>query len=103
MLLRQGFAFAPLQDAGILQRLSLTEIPDEMKLMLADGRILGGAQAVALLAASVPWSRPLSYGMRLQPVMALVDRCYRWVAAHRGCTPSACHVHGVAVHPWRTR
>jgi predicted DCC family thiol-disulfide oxidoreductase YuxK len=93
-LRRNGFAVAPLQADWVRRRLALTAIPDEMKLILSDGRVVGGAEAAVVLAASIPWSRPLAQGSRLSPVMALLDHSYRWVAAHRGCSPEACRLHG---------
>ncbi len=58
-------------------------IPDEMKLLLADGRIIGGADAVAALACAVWYLTPAGWLMRLPGLRQLAAAAYRWVAANR--------------------
>ncbi len=90
MLKRHGFAYAALQSPWAQRRLALTGVPDEMKLLLPHGRVLGGARALVALAQAVPWSRGLAAPARLAPVLAALDASYRFVAAHRGCRAAGC-------------
>jgi predicted DCC family thiol-disulfide oxidoreductase YuxK len=89
-LRRHGFAYAALQSPWAQRRLALHGVPDEMKLLLPQGGVLGGARALVALAEAVPWSRALAQGARLAPVMAALDASYRFVAAHRGCRAALC-------------
>jgi predicted DCC family thiol-disulfide oxidoreductase YuxK len=89
-LARHGFAYAALQSPWAQRRLALDGVPDEMKLLLPHGRVLGGARALVAVAGALPWSRPLAASARLAPVMAALDASYRFVAAHRGCRAAVC-------------
>ncbi len=92
-LARHGFAVAALQSPWVQRRLGLEGVPDEMKLLLPNGQLVGGARALVLIASVVPWGRSLARGARLAPVMAALDASYRFIAAHRGCQASACALH----------
>jgi predicted DCC family thiol-disulfide oxidoreductase YuxK len=92
-LARHGFAVAALQSPWAQRRLALDGVPDEMKLLLPHGQVLGGARALVVIAAALPWARPLAVGARVGPLMAALDASYRFVAAHRGCSASACALH----------
>jgi predicted DCC family thiol-disulfide oxidoreductase YuxK len=83
----RGFRFEALQEEWALRRLHLTrdEALKEMRVLTADGAILGGANAVVFLAGRVWWMAPLTLAARLPIVHGLLDRSYRWVAAHRSC------------------
>ncbi len=85
----RGFVFIPLQDAFWAGRLGLAagEIPSEIKLLLGDGRLLGGAEAILYLARSIGWLAPLAWAARLPGVFALVAALYRGVARHRHRLP----------------
>ncbi len=92
MLSRHGFACAALQSPWAQRRLALNGVPDEMKLLLPHGRLLGGARALVMIAQAMPWSRALAVSARLAPVMAALDASYRFVAAHRGCRAADCAI-----------
>ena len=92
---RQGdFEWMPFQSEAARRNLCLTEdeVPPEMKLRLADGRLLGGVDACIALAEAAGWTAPLGWLMRLPGVNALAWRAYRWVAANRYCISGQCAV-----------
>lgn len=70
----------PLAERG---RTAYGEIPDEMKLLLADGRVLGGAAAIAAMARAVWYFAPVGWVMGLPGIRLLVDYGYKWVARNR--------------------
>lgn len=83
----RGFRFEPLQEDWVLRRLNLTrdEALEEMRVLNDDGAVFGGADAVVFLAGKVWWMMPLTLAARFPTVYRLLDRLYRWVAAHRSC------------------
>ncbi len=80
---KRGFTFVPLQNHWLAGRLGVTEMPDEMKLLMADGRVLGGAAAIAAMARAVWYFAPAGWFMGLPGIRFLVDRAYKWVARNR--------------------
>jgi predicted DCC family thiol-disulfide oxidoreductase YuxK len=88
---RRGLAWAPLQDARVGQLLGLSpqELLLEMRLLLANGKQFGGADAAVALAREIWWARPLVWLSVLPGMMALLRSCYRWIAARRKCTAAA--------------
>ncbi len=66
-------------------------VPDELKLLCADGRVLGGVSALLAVVTIVPWLARLRRVARCRPLRAALDRGYRWVAAHRRCGSAGCH------------
>jgi predicted DCC family thiol-disulfide oxidoreductase YuxK len=91
---RRGFVFLPLQTDWIMQRLSLEPgAPlEEMRVLTADGRDIGGANAVIFLARQIWWAWPSAVLARLPGIHKLLDRGYRWIAAHRGCDHIGCDI-----------
>ena len=83
----RGFGFEPLQEEWVLRRLNLPreEALGEMLVLTADGAIFGGADAIVFLAGKVWWMTPLTVVARFPIVCRVLDRFYRWVAAHRSC------------------
>jgi predicted DCC family thiol-disulfide oxidoreductase YuxK len=81
----RGFVFTPLEEAFWRTRLALPPggIPEEVKLLLADGRLLGGAEAILFLARTIWWLAPLAWAMRLPGLFALTSAIYRRIARHR--------------------
>lgn len=74
----------------------------EMRVLLADGKILGGADAVVYLARRIWWLWPL-WAVSLVPgAMPLLRRGYRWFAANRYCIGGKCEVRSHKRHH-RTR
>ena len=89
---RRGFASLPLQTPWVQARLQLdpSARPEEMRVLTVDGQDFGGARAVVYLARQIWWAWPF-YALAQLPVMhLLVDKSYRWIAANRGCSSSAC-------------
>ncbi|MSU27811.1 MAG: DUF393 domain-containing protein [Pedosphaera sp.] len=89
-----GFELVPFQSEAARRDLGLAEneLPAEMKLHLADGRILGGVDAFIALAEAADWCAPLGWLLRLPGVNALAWRAYRWIAANRYCLGGQCVV-----------
>jgi predicted DCC family thiol-disulfide oxidoreductase YuxK len=87
-LARRGFYFIPLQTPWVQERLGLQPgAPlEQMRVLTRENRNLGGADAVIFLAGRIWWSSPLQLVAKLPGVRGFLDRGYRWIAAHRGCT-----------------
>ena len=101
---RRGFVWVPLQTPGTATRLGGSDaaMREEMKLLLADGRVTGGADAWAILLRSVWWLWPLGALLALPGLRQLARRGYRWVARNRYCFGGTCRLHGRSRHPHRT-
>jgi predicted DCC family thiol-disulfide oxidoreductase YuxK len=84
---QRGFYFEPLQEDWVLRRLNLTreQALEEMRVLTAGGAVFGGADAVIFLARKIWWMAPLAFVARRPAAYRLLDRLYRWVAAHRSC------------------
>jgi len=63
---------------------------DEMRVLTADGRDIDGGDAVIFLARHIWWAWPFAALARLLGMHKLLNRGYRWIAAHRGCNHIAC-------------
>jgi predicted DCC family thiol-disulfide oxidoreductase YuxK len=92
----RGFVFIPLQDVFWRNRFSLPPgvIPDEMKLLLPDGALLGGAEAMVCLARAIWWLAPPAWLAWLPVFRWATVAGYRWVARHRHGAP-----HPIPPHP----
>ena len=84
---RRGFRFEPLQRNWVQKRLNLTQEQalEEMRVLISTGEVFGGADAVIFLLRQLWWAAPLAAVARLESFHALLDRSYKWVAAHRTC------------------
>lgn len=71
-------------------RLPEPELLREMRLLLPDGRVFGGADALIELARRIAWAWPLWITAHLPGARSLLRAAYRWVAAHRSCTKDVC-------------
>jgi predicted DCC family thiol-disulfide oxidoreductase YuxK len=89
---RRRFLFLPLQTSWVTKRLGLDpNAPlEEMHVLTIDGRDIAGADAIIFLARQIWWAWPVVALAGLPGIHALLDRGYRWVAAHRGCDHIAC-------------
>ncbi|NBR83910.1 MAG: DUF393 domain-containing protein [Verrucomicrobia bacterium] len=87
-----GFVLVPLHSEEARRDLGLREgeLPAEMKLRLADGRLLGGLDAFTTMAEAAGWPAPLGWLLRAPGVNALAWRGYRWVARNRHCLTEPC-------------
>lgn len=92
---RRGFAWEPLQAPGVAVRLGAlpSAMLGEMKLLLANGRVVGGADAWSELFRAVWWLRPVGWLMRLPGLHELSHAAYRWITRNRYCLSGACHFH----------
>ncbi len=91
-LRRAGFRLAPLQTPWVRQRLLLTGVPDEMKLIMADGQVLGGADAVIAIAEGLGLAHDLAESARTPLVKPLLRQLYAVVAKHRTCAGGVCRI-----------
>lgn len=89
-----GFGLAPLQSPRVRALLSLPdgELLREMRLLAADGSVLGGADALVYLARNIWWAWPMYVLAQLPGMRALLAAAYRWLAAHRHCLAGTCEV-----------
>lgn len=101
---RRGFVLEPLQAPDAVARLktSPAEMFGEMKLLLTDGRVVGGADAWSQLFRSVWWLWPLGCLMRLPGLHGLSCATYRWLAHNRYCFGGTCHRHALPARHHRT-
>lgn len=90
----RGFRLVPLQTPWMLAWLGLKAegMFDEMKLILPDGRVIGGARAVVEIARQTWWLRPLHWIGSHPNGLKILDRGYRWIAGRRKCANGACVV-----------
>ena len=92
-LQRCGFGILPLQSDWARERLRLAapELLKEMRVMLPDGKVEGGADAVVELSKSFWWGWPVWVFSRLPGAMGILRAGYRWIARRR-CTAGSCKV-----------
>jgi predicted DCC family thiol-disulfide oxidoreductase YuxK len=84
---RHRFAVVPLQTPWVQQRLALAGLEPltELRLLTADGRIFGGADALLAVARRIWWARPVVWVSAIPGVKAALRAAYRFVARHRAC------------------
>ena len=85
ILLAREFHLVALQSVWVRQRLALSddELLREMKLILPDRRVLGGADALVELARHIWWTRPLFALAHLPGAMPTLRVVYGWIARNR--------------------
>jgi predicted DCC family thiol-disulfide oxidoreductase YuxK len=88
----RGMAVAPLQDSRVAALLGLSheDLLREMRVLFADGRQYGGADACLALAQEIWWARPLVWLARIPGVLDAMRRGYHSFAARRSCAAEAC-------------
>jgi len=93
-LARHGFALIPLQTPWVRESLSLdkTALLKEMRLKLADGHVLGGADAAVAAARYIWWLWPLWLIAQIPGTRPLLRKGYGIIAANRHCRSGACRV-----------
>jgi predicted DCC family thiol-disulfide oxidoreductase YuxK len=89
---KHGFALLPLQSPAVRAALQLPdgELLAEMRVITPQGRIFGGADALAYLSSAL-W-KPAFWLTRIPGVMPLLRRAYRYVARTRGCAGNTCPI-----------
>jgi predicted DCC family thiol-disulfide oxidoreductase YuxK len=93
-LAKRGLWISPLGDPRTRRKVGLgPEDPlDEFKVLLRDGRVIGGADAAIWIAGQIAWTRPLAWLARRGPLRLLAEKAYKMVAAARDCEGRACAV-----------
>ncbi len=86
----RGYALAPLQDPRVPELLGLPpeQLLLEMRVLTAEGKQFGGADAFVFLARQIWWAWPLYVLAQLPGMRALLRVGYRSVAARRRCAGS---------------
>jgi predicted DCC family thiol-disulfide oxidoreductase YuxK len=94
MLARHGYRLVPLQDPEAIALFGEppAESSGELKLRTADGRTLGGAEAVIEISRSMWWSWPLHAIAKLPAAMPVLQAVYRIVARNRMHASRACRL-----------
>ncbi len=92
LLNHRTFNLVPLQTPWAKERLDLAESGQltEMRILLADGRTFGGADAVMEIARQIWWAWPAWAISRIPGVMLFCRAIYRFIANHRECGTNAC-------------
>ena len=92
-LRRRGYAVAPLQADWVREKLGLDPacLLDDLRLLLADGSQLAGADAYRHAMRRIWWALPF-YLFAIAPGLRLLfDWAYRRLAANRHRLSAACH------------
>jgi len=93
-LLKHGFVLTPLQSPWVAQRLKLSEeeLLHDVRLLLADGRLVLGADVYRYIMQRIWWTYPL-YLLSVTPVLRRVfDAGYRKFASNRNCIARTRHL-----------
>ena len=88
----RGFSSLALQTPWVRALLHLPEeeLLSEMRVLLLDGEMFGGADAIVALARYAWWGWPLVAIAHAPGVRRLLRAAYRRVAAQRYCAGGAC-------------
>ena len=79
--------FVPFQDEAAVNRfgIALPALAAAMHLILPDGRVYAGADAVPELLRLFPGKRWLASVFRIPGVLPIARRIYAWIAVRRRC------------------
>lgn len=90
----RGFAFLPLQTPGVAEELHLgpNDADWEIKLMMPNHEVLGGADALLAIARQIWWAYPIWLISLIPGVMPLMRFFYRMVARNRRRISQVCHL-----------
>jgi predicted DCC family thiol-disulfide oxidoreductase YuxK len=99
-LARRGYHFVPLQARWASERLALREGEAlvEMKLLMKDDCLFGGADALVELAAAIWWAWPFWLLGQLPGMRTLLRWGYRRLAANRHCLGGHCKIPAARIH-----
>lgn len=89
---KRGFGLAALQDPRVAALLGLPpdQLLREMRVVTAEGKIFGGAEAVVYLSGQIWWAWPVFAAAQLPGVPRILAAGYRWFADHRHCVSGRC-------------
>lgn len=92
ILSRRGIAVAALQDPRVSELLGMSraELMREIKLVMDDGTLTGGADALVALAKRIWWAAPMVGVSKLPGGMDALRKWYRVVAERRKCGAASC-------------
>ena len=93
-LKKRGFHIAPLQSEWVARKLNLSqeELASDLRLVLANGKQLRGAEVYRYLMKRIWWAKPL-YLLSILPVLrTLFDAGYRAFADNRYWISRVCHL-----------
>ena len=85
---REGrLAFVPFQDRDAVARfgIALPALAAAMHLVLPDGRVFAGADAIPEMLRLLPGKRWVHWCFRIPGVLPVARRVYRYVAQRRHC------------------
>ena len=97
-LLRRGFAIAPIQAGWVSRTLGLSdeELLSDLRLLLADGRHITGADVYRCVTRCIWWAYPV-YLFSIAPLTCRAfDLGYRTFAANRYRISGACRLEPMA-------
>ena len=102
-LARRGFELLPLQTPWVRTRLGLTEaeLLAEMRLLQADGKTFGGAEALLEISRHYRLAWPVRQLARVPVVRCGFRAFYWWVARLRPCANGPCTLPARVHHPAR--
>ena len=91
-LARRRYEVLPLQTPWVRARLGLTEaeLLTEMRLLRADGKTFGGAEALLEMSRHYRLAWPVRQLARMPAVLRGFRALYRWVARMRPCAGGQC-------------
>ncbi len=91
-LRKRGFAIAPLQADWVRQRLALveTELLHDLRLLLANGELIHGADTYRYAMKHIWWAYPIYLFSVMLAGKSLFNCCYRKFAVHRHRLSQAC-------------
>ena len=95
-LQKRGFAIAPLQSDWVRAKYNLSEaeLLNDLRLLLADGSQIKGADVYRYATKRIWWAWPV-YLFSITPgLRSIFDWAYRTFAANRFRVSSACGLHG---------
>ena len=90
----RGFGFVPLQTQWVKNRLCIADVAllEEMKLLLPDQQVIGGANSWVILARHIWWLWPLWFVSHIPGAMPFIRACYRFIARNRHCSTDGCAI-----------
>ena len=91
-LRRRGFAIVELQEPWVMEKLNLPpeELLNDLRLLLADGTHLAGAEAYRYAMRRIWWALPLYVFSVLPGCRWIFDSAYRVFARNRHRVSAAC-------------
>ena len=95
-LRKRGFEIAPLQAGWVKEKLRLSDAESlqDLRLLLADGKLISGADAYRYAMRRIWWAYPIFLFSIVPLGRKVFDWSYRKFAAHRHQISQACKLPG---------